>query len=295
MLESMFFGIGNPVHKAMDDGILAFENFIGRAGESNLAVVKHHDALADAPGAAHGVSDGHSRDLEALAHADDEFVDAVGHHGGQAGRRFVIEHDFGLVNDRPRQPHALAHPAGEFSGFLFLDAFQLDHGQGLVDFLVHLRFGPFALAPQSEADVFGNGHGVEEGGALEEHAKFVADAEELALVAVADVFAIDQNRAGIRLQQADEMFEEDAFAAAAAADDHDRLAFVDPQVDPSQDFLGAKSLEQFAHLDHDGQNTRFRNKVRKKLLIRIAIEENTTASVVARPTPSAPSRQVMPL
>ena len=38
----------------------------------------------------------------------------------------------------------------------------------------------------------------------------------------------------------------------------------------------------------------FNIMVRKKLKIRTASEESTTASVVARPTPTAPSRAVKP-
>ena len=45
----------------------------------------------------------------------------------------------------------------------------------------------------------------------------------------------------------------------------------------------------------DRGHSRVRSRVRKKLLIRMVMEAATTASVVARPTPSAPSGQVSPL
>ena len=97
------------------------------------------------------------------------------------------------------------------------------------------------------------------------------------------------------LQQADQVLEQHAFPAAAAADDDDRLAFLDPEAHAVQDGVGAEALLQFADFDHRVWKIWPSVSVRKKLEIRIVIEEYTTASVVARPTPSAPSPQDSPL
>ena len=97
------------------------------------------------------------------------------------------------------------------------------------------------------------------------------------------------------LQQADQVLEQHAFAAAAAADDDDRLALLNPKAHAVQDGMGAEALLQIADFDHSVSKIWPRISVRKKLEIRMVIEEYTTASVVARPTPSAPSPQVRPL
>src|SRR5881394_2277230 len=91
------------------------------------------------------------------------------------------------------------------------------------------------------------------------------------------------------------MLEQDALAAAAAPDDDDGFALADAEVHTVQHMLRAEALLQVAGFDHVAGRTRFRNRVRKKLLISTVMDEYTTASVVARPTPTAPSPQVMPL
>ena len=90
------------------------------------------------------------------------------------------------------------------------------------------------------------------------------------------------------------MFEQNAFAATAAADDDDGLAFLDFERDDIENFLGAEAHSQIARFDH-GASQRPTDMVRKKLLIKMQMEEATTASVVALPTPSAPCGQLRPL
>src|ERR1019366_10226207 len=104
-----------------------------------------------------------------------------------------------------------------------------------------------------------------------------------------------QHLARVGLQQADQVFEQHTFPPAAPANDDDRLAFFNPEAHPIQDGMGAKALLQIADFDHSVWKIGPRVSVRKKLEIRIVIEEYTTASVVARPTPSAPSPQDKPL
>src|SRR6185295_7913230 len=75
-------------------------------------------------------------------------------------------------------------------------------------------------------------------------------------------------------------FEQNAFAAAAAANDHDGFAFLDFKRNAIENFLRAEALSQVARLDH-GASQRPTDMVKKKLLIKIQIDAATTASVVA--------------
>ena len=152
-----------------------------------------------------------------------------------------------------------------------------------------------ALAAKGKADILGHGHGIEQGGALEQHAELAAHAQQLPLVHRDDVFALDEHLPGVGLEQADQVLEQHALAAAAAANDDDRLALLNPEAHAVQDGMGAEALLQIADFDHSVWKIWPRVSVRKKLEIRIVIEEYTTASVVARPTPSAPSPQHRPL
>src|SRR5688572_27421070 len=90
------------------------------------------------------------------------------------------------------------------------------------------------------------------------------------------------------------MLEQDTLSATTPPDDDDRLSGLDVECDPIEHLLRAKALFQITHFDH-GARIRPTNSVRKKLLIRMVIDEITTACVVARPTPSAPSPQFNPL
>ena len=56
-----------------------------------------------------------------------------------------------------------------------------------------------------------------------------------------DVLAVNQHLAGVRLQQADEMLEQNAFAAAAAPDDGDRFAVFNPKADVVENVLRAET------------------------------------------------------
>src|SRR6266851_4541971 len=174
--------------------------------------------------------------------------------------------------NRSWQPHPFAHAAGKLGRLFIFDAGQFHHVQRLADFPAHFRLGPPPLLAQRERDIFLHRQRIEERRALEEHPEFLSDLKELALVHPAQILPIDQNLTPVRRQQADEALEQNALAAAAAADDHDGLAGFDAQAHPVEHPLRAEAFVQLADLDHDS-STRFKNSVRKKLLIRIVIAE----------------------
>ena len=130
---------------------------------------------------------------------------------------------------------------------------------------------------------------------MKQHAELPPHFEQLPLVHARDAFPFDQHVAFIRPQQSDQVFQQNALAAAAPADDDHRFAFFHAQVHAIQHALRPEAFFQLPRLDHHAPSRRVKNSVRKKLLIKIVMHEYTTASVVARPTPSAPSRQFIPL
>ena len=128
---------------------------------------------------------------------------------------------------------------------------------------------------------------------MKEHSKAPSDLQQLPLIHPGDVLSVDQNLARVRTDQPDEVFEQNTLAAAAAANHDDRFSRFDAERNSIEHAMGTKALYQVAHFDHS--SSLFKTSVRKKLLMSIEMEEKTTASVVARPTPSAPSPQVIPL
>src|SRR5688572_23502303 len=108
------------------------------------------------------------------------------------------------------------------------------------------------------------------------------------------MLVVDDDFTSVRPDQTNQMFQQDAFSAAAPADNHHGVSGLDSKGHAAEHLLRTKLLLQVSNFNH-GANSRPTSKVRKKLLIKIVIDAATTASVVARPTPSAPSPQCNPL
>ena len=64
-------------------------------------------------------------------------------------------------------------------------------------------------------------------------------------------FAVDQDFAGVRRFEADEMLEQNTFAAAARSHDDKNFPGLDFEVNALEHFLAAKTFAQAAHLQAD--------------------------------------------
>jgi hypothetical protein len=130
--------------------------------------------------------------------------------------------------------------------------FELDDAEGFAD--ASLEF--FVIADtgfaKGEGDIMADIHGVEEGAVLEEDSELASHGPELAFLEAGDFVAIDDDGAFIGLEEADEVFEEDAFAAAAGADHDGALAAGDIEIDAAEDMLGAKRFLKAAHFEEVG-------------------------------------------
>ncbi len=97
-------------------------------------------------------------------------------------------------------------------------------------------------ALQGEGDVLPDRHRVEERALLEGHAELAPELGERAVVEPGDRHAVDLDRAGVGLQQPDDVLQEHALARPRGADDDHRLALGDVEVDAVQHHLGAERL-----------------------------------------------------
>ena len=109
-----------------------------------------------------------------------------------------------------------------------------------------------------------------------------------------EMLAININHILVRILQAHEVLDQNTFPGAAATNDGHAFAFADLEGNILENGLRSKTLVDVRNLDHEGYRTARKNSVRKKLEIRMAMHECTTASLVARPTPSAPLPQLRP-
>src|SRR5262249_34685528 len=170
---------------------------------------------------------------------------------------------------------------------------------------------------ERERDVLEDAHRVEEGPALEQHAHLAADGTELLLVEIRDVRAVHEDPAGIGVVEAVQLTQGNGLSGARASEDDEHLATLHREVHVVEHDLAAEFLRHAAELDdrglgpgleardaHDGALGqaqlipigRVRKIfVRKKSVMSTVIEEMTTATVVARPTPSAPPEAFSPL
>jgi hypothetical protein len=100
---------------------------------------------------------------------------------------------------------------------------------------------------QVEADIFGDGQGIEQRAGLEDHCEAIL-IENLGGL---HRFAIEKDLAGIGLFQADDVLQKDGFAAATGSHQNKNFSRVHLEVDAFEDFMAIEALVQSADLHAD--------------------------------------------
>jgi len=95
----------------------------------------------------------------------------------------------------------------------------------LVNALLNLVFGELLLLPESHRDIVADGERIEERGELENVPDARAELVELAPPQLGHLESVDDDLAGVRLEQTDDMLDRDRLPRARVADDDHRLAF----------------------------------------------------------------------
>ncbi len=114
-----------------------------------------------------------------------------------------------------------------------------------------LALGLLGVLAQREGDVVEQVLRAEQRAVLEQHPEQLADLVELALLDPGDVAAVDDDRAVLRLEQADERLEEDRLAGAGRAEQHGDLTRGQREGDVLPDRLAAEPLGEVLDLDLD--------------------------------------------
>jgi len=102
---------------------------------------------------------------------------------------------------------------------------------------------------------------------------------------------VHDDGAAVRVDQPDDVLEEDALTGARGAEQRHGLALTDDEVDPVQDDLLPEPLVDVAQLDHCCSSRLARSTSSSRMSTELA----TTAPVVERPTPSAPCWVLKPM
>lgn len=142
----------------------------------------------------------------------------------ERAERLVEQQDFGVHGERPRQSDALLLTAGELAGTPVLHAFEADLGDDLLGLLAALAPAD-ALDFEPVRDVVEHGPVRQEAEVLEDHRGAVAaQFAQPRLVHGADVLAVDDDRAGRRLDEPGQTAYEGRLARAGQAHDDEDLA-----------------------------------------------------------------------
>src|SRR5206468_3149256 len=99
-----------------------------------------------------------------------------------------------------------------------------------------------------------------------------------------DRLTVNDDVAGIGVQQSDDVLQRHTLARAGVADDDHGLRVANLELEPSQHLLAIERLVQVLEFDHNRTTAQNASSTRMK------IAEYTTVRVVLRPTPSAPPR-----
>lgn len=228
-------------------GLGAGLEICGGSVEDKFSAGKEGDLVTDAEDGANVVADDEGGDALGSGQADHEFVDDVGRDGVKAGRGFIVEHHFRAKGDGAGDADAFAHSAAEFARHKFAGiGGKTDIFQNLGD-KVLFRFLLFSfVTTNTEEDIFGHGHKVEEGGRLKDHAHFSAGAFRVfnGVQAVYGDFTVSGS------EEPRDALEEGRFSTAAAAHDSRDFADRNVQVDVIEDQARAELMREVLDLDH---------------------------------------------
>ena len=176
---------------------------------------------------------------------------------------FVIQNQLRFADQRAGDGHALLHATGQLAGHLFLRVLESHHLQLLGDNAGNLLRWFEPVFGEVEPDVLSDGKRVEQGARLEDHRHpvFAHDFGRL------NGLAFDEDFAGIRLFQPDQVFEQDGLAAAAGAHDDEDFTALYVEIQSLQDLVPVKTLAQTAHPNADttlirGGTAHYFNRIR---------------------------------
>jgi hypothetical protein len=179
-----------------------------RDPEDAREVVRHHD-------------DGRA---EARLQLEDQVVEKARADRVQAGRRLIEEQQIRVERDRTRQRRALAHAAADRGRVELLEAAQPHQRElELDDFGDHAGVQARELL-ERQRHVLRQRQPAPQGAVLVEHAHAPPHTVAPRFIRGAEVLAAEQDRAAGRLLQPDQVLQQRALAAAAAAHDDEHLA-----------------------------------------------------------------------
>ena len=233
------------VKKVLNEGIGIVPQFPGRADEENPALHDHRHPVGDAERQAPVMGDDDGGGLRSAFELEDFLADGHGHQRVQLARRLVKQDQLRVPHQSAGDGDPFLHAAGKLIGHAVLDAFQahgVQFGGDHAGDFIRRRQAVFA---EVKPHIFRDRQGRQQGRGLKHHrhAEFLPDVRGV------NGLALDENLAAVRLEQADDVLEQDAFAAAARPHDDEYAAGGDFERDALEHLPAVEAPPQVADFD----------------------------------------------
>ena len=170
-------------------------------------------------------------------------------HRIEARGRLVEQHVPRVERQGARDRDALSHPVAQLGWESVAVVVHAYLGQPTSRFVQGVLHAEPAMLAQGERDVLDASHRIEERRVLEHHRALLPDRIHAPLVEPGHVFAVEPDLALVRTEEADELFDEDAFSGAGGADDEKYFTLLDVEADAAE--YGAFSPKDFLTLTNE--------------------------------------------
>src|SRR5277367_1915079 len=245
-----------PVEELLDNRLVAGQQHLTRAEHHQLAAEQHAHVVRHRAGDVDVVRHDQDRAVDLSVDVDQQLAQVGGTNRVQTRVGLVTENDLRVEHQRAGQAGAFAHTTGDLTGELLLIPAQTHHLQLLHDDVTDLAFLFLGVLAQRKGGVVVEVHRPEQGAVLEHHTEQRADVVKLLGRALSDVGAVDEDRAALRAQQADQRLQEDGLTRTRRAQQNADLALRDLQRDIFPDSLGPEGLRQSLDRDTDAHPKR---------------------------------------
>ena len=251
------------VEELLDHRLLGGQQHLAGTEHDQLLAEQHADVVGHGAGDVDVVRhDQHGR-VDLGVDIDQQLGQIRGTHRIQTGVRLVAQDDLRVQHQRAGQAGTLAHTAGDLTGELVpvighTDELELFHHD-----VADLGLGLLGVLTQREGRVVVDVHRAEQRTVLEQHTEQGADLVELLGRALQDVGAVDDDRAALRAQQADQRLQEHRLTGTRRAQQHADFTLGNRQRDVFPDLRCTERFAQSSHVDLDAHTASFRSQHRR--------------------------------
>src|ERR1022692_943241 len=189
---------GGGVEELAHEGIVRCLDLVLGAEVLDPAPVEDADVVGEPAHRSDVVADHHRGRVVLMTDLPYQIAEQGGAHRVQPGIGFVEQQDLRLHDQGAGEPGSLAHAAAQLVGKALLRARQTDLDEVLHDDLAYVSLALRGVLTQRERHVVVEVHGAEQRPVLEQHPDPTAHGEEVALVELGHILAVDVHVAVVR-------------------------------------------------------------------------------------------------